>query len=280
MRELRTTSAVLRSGTTKSEIAWAIQKGRWTQVIHGVLGRGPEPPTKLDIARATALVTDGTCHGLVAGELHGFDNVRAGGPEVWVPRSCRSERAGVKRKLHLPRETVTLHQVACTTAADTLLELADRLEDDPWEQALEFCLRTQRVAPSVVASWRHARVRRVLDIRGIEVPPTDSLLETLAVQLIRRGGLPTPVRQYRIVDPHTVRTLARCDLVWPALGIFVELDGQQHKDQPVYDAVRQNLIVRITGWRPIRLTWDQVTLWPTASVRELADLLLPNSLVS
>jgi very-short-patch-repair endonuclease len=281
VRELRKTSDVL-AKETKSRVQWALKTGRWTQIIQGVLGRGPKPPSKLDIARATALVTDGVCHGLVAGQLFQYDNVKADGPEVWVPRSCRSERDGIKRKLHMPTDIVTVHQVKCTTPADTLLELADRLDDIGFEQALEFGLRKQHVTRELLATWTHPRVKRVIRLRGgLGVPHTDSLLETLAIQLIREDPLlPTPTRQLPIWDQVTQRYIAKVDLCWPELRIFVELDGQQHKDQPVYDAWRQNKVSAITGWICIRLTWDQVNEWPNATLRDLRELLVPNSLVS
>ncbi|MEY2470702.1 MAG: hypothetical protein QOK28_31 [Actinomycetota bacterium] len=282
MRELRTTAAALEGGASKARIEWALKTGRWTLMIQGVYGRGPEPPSKLDIARATALVTHGVCHGLVAGELLNFDNVQADGPEVWVPRSCSNRRAGVSRTSRMPSDTVEVAQVRCTNAAETLLELADRLGDDEWEQALEFCLRKGHVTPELIGSWRHRRIRRVVGSRGgVQLPHTDSLLETLGIQLIRSDPtLPTPTRQLRIFDPMSERFIARVDLCWPALGIFLELDGQQHRDQPVYDATRQNKVTAATRWLCVRLTWDQVTKWPEATLRDLRPLLVPNCLVS
>jgi very-short-patch-repair endonuclease len=62
-------------------------------------------------------------------------------------------------------------------------------------------------------------------------------------------------------------------LCWPELGVFLELDGQQHKDQPVYDASRQNRIAIATGWRPGRYTWDQIKNFAKATLREIAALL-------
>ena len=116
---------------------------------------------------------------------------------------------------------------------------------------------------------------------GLDVPQTDSLLETLAIQLIRREGLPEPVRQYRVYDPVTGRVVARLDLAWPELGIFVELDGQQHKDQPVYDARRQTLVTTIKRWQCGRLTWEDVVVRPEWGAQQLAGLLIPvGSLVS
>jgi very-short-patch-repair endonuclease len=65
---------------------------------------------------------------------------------------------------------------------------------------------------------------------------------------------------------------ARVDLAWPDLGLFVELDGQHHKDQPVYDSRRETAVVAATGWRCGRFTWTEVVRVPTATARRLADL--------
>ena len=114
------------------------------------------------------------------------------------------------------------------------------------------------------------RIRRVLARRG-NVPPTESLLETLMVQLIRRAGLPEPLRQHRVVTRHGT-FVARVDLCWPAFGVFVELDGQGHKDQPVYDAARQTAVTVATGWRVARFTWWQVTRSPKWCARQLREM--------
>lgn len=108
MRELRTTARVRQSGKSEDHIRWALSTGRWTRVIHGVLGRGDAKPTRLDKARATALATDGVVHGLAAGELHNFDGVKAADPEVWVSRNANADRKGVRRTARLPTETVAI----------------------------------------------------------------------------------------------------------------------------------------------------------------------------
>src|SRR5207245_2834238 len=103
------------------------------------------------------------------------------------------------------------------------------------------------------------RIRRVLALQPPGAPPTESLLETLMVQLARRvTDLGPPTRQLEIVDEHGT-FIARLDLCWPELGLFLELDGQQHKDQPVYDARRETAVVAGTGWLPGRFTWHEVT---------------------
>jgi hypothetical protein len=166
------------------------------------------------------------------------------------------------------------------TPSDALFELASRLDDDHWEQALEFCLRESHVTRDQLVAWQQPntiagrRVRRVVAARGgLDIPPTGSILETMAVQLIRRDpSLPTPIRQYAIYDAND-NFVGRPDLSWPDLGIFLELDGQQHAGQPVYDARRQTRITIATGWWPGRLTWDEVNYFPESTLRELAALL-------
>jgi very-short-patch-repair endonuclease len=94
-------------------------------------------------------------------------------------------------------------------------------------------------------------------------PPTESLLETLMVQLCRRvPNLPALERQLR-VGPY------RLDLSLPDPGVFFELDGQQHKDQPVYDAYRETTVVALTGWPCGRFTWTDVTRLPKTTARRV-----------
>lgn len=86
------------------------------------------------------------------------------------------------------------------------------------------------------------------------------------VQLIRTvPGLPEPVRQL-------VVGWARVDLAWPGIGLFIELDGQQHTGQPVYDARRETAVVAATGWLCGRFTWTEVVRLPLSTGRRLAEL--------
>jgi very-short-patch-repair endonuclease len=92
------------------------------------------------------------------------------------------------------------------------------------------------------------------------------------VQLARQvPGLPPPTRQLEVFDEHGI-FIARLDLSWPELGLFLELDGQQHKDQPVYDARRETAVVAATGWLPGRFTWHEVRRIPHQTVRRLEAL--------
>jgi hypothetical protein len=251
------------SGLTRHALAWGEGIGRWRRVQQGIYADGPEPATPLDRERAKVLAARSVARGGLAGVLLGLDSVDLDG---------RPTRRNALEPVHI----VDVHGMPCADAYQTLVDLAACLDDNTWEQALESALRKRLVS---VAAFDDVlpctpgvrRIRRVLARRG-DVPPTESLLETLMVQLARTiPGLSEPARQY-VVTWADGRFVARVDLCWPDLGVFVELDGQGHKDQPVYDANRQTAVVATTGWLVGRFTWREVTRTPTTTARRLAAL--------
>ena len=270
MRHLFTTADARAAGITESALRWGVRTGRWRRIIRRVYGVGPEPPSTLDTARAHVLASGGCARGTLAGLLHGFDGVEEVDPDRRWRRPIPDDRITVVAGL------------PCIDALQTLLDLAAAVDDDTWEQALESALRQGVVAlPELEVGARElgqgriagaARIRRVLAQRPQGAPPTESLLETLMVQLARRlPGLPPPTRQYVVVDAGG-RFVARVDLCWPELGLFLELDGQRHKDQPEYDARRQTAVTAATGWLVGRFTWREVRYLPETTLRRLAEL--------
>ena len=248
------------SGLSSNALRWGEKIGRWRRVQRGVYAEGPDPVTPLDRERAQVLASRSPARGGLAGVLFGLDGVTLDG--------APTRRSNV--------DSIVVGGTPCADARQTLLDLAATLDDDRWEQALESALRRRLVTlaafdvvPRGLPGSR--RIRRVLDRRG-DVPPTESLLETLMVQLIRTvPALPEPTRQHRVLRADG-SFVARVDLCWPRLGVFIELDGQQHKDQPVYDAHRQTAVVIATGWRVARFTWREVVHTPRATARRLAVL--------
>lgn len=74
-------------------------------------------------------------------------------------------------------------------------------------------------------------------------PATESYLETRAVQLLRRFGLPTGQRQVELRDPRGA-FIARVDLLLDGL-LVVELDGREHH-------------VREAAFERDRARWDRI----------------------
>ena len=210
---------------------------------------------------------DSRAAGCLAGVLYGLDGI------------ALDDRPTRERKI---TNVQVVHGIPCSDGTQTMIDLAARVDDLVWEQALESALRKRLTTiPAVFASLPllgarrtpgTPRIRRVLALRPEGAPPTESLLETLMVQLARNvPGLGPPTRQLEIYNEHG-EFVARLDLSWPEIGLFAELDGQQHKDQPVYDARRETAVVAATGWLPGRFTWHEVTRIPRQTERRLAAL--------
>jgi very-short-patch-repair endonuclease len=251
-------------GMTQAELRWGERKGRWRRVDRGVWAEGPDDPTELDRARAAVMATGGVASHHLAGALHGLDAVTLDGPWVTQPRAANGRRPHATRRVVPPERIVTVGGLPCTDGTQTLVDLARSLDDLRWEQALECGLRKRLTTVGEVA---HAN-RRVMALRPDGAPPTESLLETLFVQLCRTvPGLPEPVRQLWIGEAQ-----ARLDTAWPELGLFAELDGEHHKDQPVYDPRRETAVVAATGWLCGRFTWTEVVRVPRSTARRLGEL--------
>lgn len=240
-------------------------------------------PNEVELALSTLVAVDGIASHSLAGGIHGLDSVRLAAPFVTVSPESRSGRPGLRKRNLASERVITLRGYRCTDGLQTLVDLAAVMTDIMWEQALESALRMRLTTIDAIESILPdlargrtpgvKRIRRVLGLRPPGAPPTESLLETLAVQLIRTDPtLPTPERQVEVFD-RWERFVARVDLAYPSHDVFLELDGQQHLDQPQYDATRQTAVVAAMKWLPARFTWDDITRQQRHTLRRLGELL-------
>jgi hypothetical protein len=282
MRTAFTTAQARVRGITEASLKWQVGKGTMQRVERGVYLDGTEPANAVERALAQVVAVGGVAAGSLAGVLHGLDSVHIRRPFVAVPATHPTKRDDVMRRCYFVGDVGEARGIACTTGMQTLIELASSLDDITWEQALESALRKRLFVATeledrleVLGASRvpgTARIRRVLKLRPPGAPPTESLLETLMVQLIRiETNLPAPTRQVVVNNRHD-QFIARVDLGWPDVGLFLELDGQQHKDQPVYDARRETAVVATTGWLPGRFTWYEETRIPKPTARRVEEL--------
>src|SRR5579859_471049 len=271
MRRLYKVEELRQLGFTRSAVRWGERVGRWRRVEAGVYADGPEEPTELDRARAAVLVTGGAASGCLAAVLLQFDGVELRGVEVMVHPSGNGRRPGARRREVPSERLVVVEGIPCTDGLQTLVDLAADLDDRRWEQVLESALRRRATTIADVeqaaagSSPGVARMRRVLALRPPDAPPTESLLETLMVQLARTvPGLGVLSRQVNVFGADGT-FVARVDLASLQLGLFIELDGQHHRGQPVYDARRETGIVAATGWLCGRFTWHEVVYLPAVT---------------
>lgn len=234
-------------GVSDRQLDWSVRTGKLLRLARGAYFEGDRAPFPFEHSLARVMSSKRHAGGELAAALHGFDgfDVPGDGDYSNVPRS---------------------------SARETLLALAAITTDIRWEWALEWCLRKELTTIADVEAalqthrYGNSRIRRILKLRPDGAPPTGSVLETMAVQLIRREPrLPTPSRQVKVRHWSV-------DLAWREEGVFLELDGEWHKDQPRYDAVRQTGVVVTTGWLVGRYTWTDIVYQPNSTLRSLTAL--------
>ena len=239
MRELFTMGDLRTAGVSRQQVRTGERHGMWSRAGHGVYCEGSGTPSRLDGVS------------LVAADV-------------------------ARRRPIVAEHIVLVGGVPCTDGTLTMVDLAGLVDDLVWEQALESALRkglTTIEAIEALAPGRRgaARIKRVLALRPPGAPPTGSLLETLTVQLLRPlPDVPEPERQVEIHNRHG-DFVAIVDFAWRWPGYFTELDGQQHKDQPVYDARRQTAVTAATGWPCGRFTWHEIVHLPNATARRFSE---------
>ena len=96
----------------------------------------------------------------------------------------------------------------------------------------------------------------------------ESVGETRTYWCCYQQGLPMPEPQVEIMAADG-RVVARVDFAWPELKVFLEFDGrikyekllregERPSDVVIREKRREELVCRLTGWRCIRITWDDL----------------------
>ena len=173
--------------------------------------------------------------------------------------------------------------IRCTNATRTCIDLGARLDADALEALINRAIRLRLTHPDrlitrflqIARRGRDgcATTRQVLKRIDPTLEPAESDLETLLIQVLRRFGVPLPVRQFPVrVDGRQYRL----DFAFPDLMVAIESDGFTfHADRASFehDRERQNRLV-LPGWRILRFTWRQICgrpEWVARQVRAAID---------
>lgn len=186
-------------------------------------------------------------------------------------RTGRAE-AGVRqhRGRLLPSDTVLHNGVPVVSPTRAALEITTMTDVEHSLVVLNDFLH-RGLTTHEKLSARYAMMNRWPDtlhtdlILRLSDGAAESVGESRAHYLCWSQGLPAPVPQYAIRDRNG-SVIARVDLAWPELGVFLEFDGkvkyERHRrdGESVTEAVlrekrREELICEITGWRCIRIVW-------------------------
>jgi very-short-patch-repair endonuclease len=180
--------------------------------------------------------------------------------EVVLPPGQRwNPGADVRVRSMLPgRDLVRCGRWAATSPVDTAVDLIRFPDVTDGVVLLDRLVRegmvrlpdVRRAAADLPRCWGSGRAR---EVAGLADGLAESSQETRLRLLIRRGGLPAPVAQFRITDPDGL--VARVDLAYPELKLAIEYDGMWHGERRAFldDRRRLNRLLA-AGWVVLHVT--------------------------
>jgi hypothetical protein len=207
-----------------------------------------------------------------AGRLHRFDGLPWVVPTVTVPHRHTKTFRGVV--VHQSTDisddhTKRIRGLSVTTAERTIIDLAVVLTDARLDWILDRALSSGSVDLEVLAALFSTigrrgkpgttRIRRLLDKRGADYQPPDTVLEQRLLDLILGAGLARPTPQFR--PPWLVPTAGRVDFAYPKKRLIIEGDSRKWHllmDSFQTDRHRDNQ-AQLAGWRILRFTWRDIT---------------------
>jgi very-short-patch-repair endonuclease len=252
-----------------------VDRGYLHRVHRGVYRVGHTAP--LDFDREMAAVLACGTRTVVSHGSAAYVYALAPRPEgyVHVTGPDRRSRAGIRlhRSPLTPDDVTRWHGVPVTRPARTLVDLAADADMLHVERAVEDALRRRLVTRlALEAEARRGRPgsATIRELLRLERAPalTSSEAEMRLVALIRAAGLPAP--------EHNVVLLGlEVDLVWPAQGLVVEVDGfTYHSGRAAFERDRvRDARLTASGLRVMRVTWRQLSARPHAVIARLAEAL-------
>lgn len=280
---LLTRADVLGAGVTDRLTGRRVGDRVWQPLYPGVYLTGSATPTwRQRLLAATMAAGDSAVASHRAAALvWGLDGFRTAPLEVTVPITCGPLPADVivhrTRRLD-PRDHTVYDGQPVTVVERTLLDLARERSWRTVEVALESAIRLGHTSDVKVRRFleegsRRGRkgvrkLRAVLDERAGQ-RTTGSALEVSFLRLVRRAGLPKPVRQHPISLGRD--EVAVVDFAWPGRLFAVEVDGfDAHGGREAFyrDRARDNAI-RDLGWGLRRVTADDIRARPNELIAAL-----------
>jgi very-short-patch-repair endonuclease len=169
-----------------------------------------------------------------------------------------------ERCVLLPGDTGRIDCIAVTSGARTLIDLAQSLDPNRLERALESAIRLGLITPEYlmrrmkrVGTQGRRCIKNLVQIlvqRG-DAPPSDSDFEIELLQVLRNGRLPLPERQVEIHDEEGF--IARADFVYELAKLIIEADSFKYhgtKNGWENDNRKRARLIAL-GYRILPVTW-------------------------
>lgn len=286
-RGLITRNQAIQAGLSKRTIQRRLESATWERVLPCVYRLPSAPSTWIQLVTAAHLWAGegAVVSHRAAAALLKLDGFEEGPAELTLPRRVRPPSLDVVLHYNaVPRGDIqTSGPLEVTNATRTLIDLASVADMDTLEIALESALR-RGVTSLTRLRWRMeqpgtrgrpgaAALRRLLLVRGSPARPGESPLEVRLLQLIRRSGLPEPVRQFELREGP--RVLARLDLAYPQALVCIECDGYTyHSGRAIWQRdLRRGNAVTARGWSILHVTWADLRERPGEMLAEIEESL-------
>src|SRR4051812_10223514 len=271
-----------RLGLTTDGVAKRMQAGRLHRIHRGVYAVGHRMLTTHGHWMAAVLACG---EGAVlscrdSAELWGLRR-RSGRSyvDVTTPRRGGRTRRGIRvhsgANLH-PDDVTTHDGIPCTTVARTLLDLAEVVDRNGLQRAVERAeaLRLFDLA-AITALLARSNGRRGAPalrsaIARYEDTVTRSELEDAVLAICADAHLPRPK-----VNAWLPELNVEVDFMWPDHRLIVETDGHEHHGtrMAIERDHRRDRRLRALGWLVERFTWREITHEPRAVEAALRELL-------
>lgn len=284
---LITLDQALATGLTERQIHYRHDAGKWDRIYPTVyrLAGTPHSPEQNLLAVVLWLRPRVVVSHRPAAALWGFDDFGLGIVEVTADRKVRAPQGIVvhRSKVMPSHHRTTRGPFPVTSAVRTLIDLGAVITD---EQALEIALdcglRLRRYdldelrrELDFMGERRHpgvAALRALVDLRRPDDNPSRSGLEIKVLRVLRRAGLPAPIRNYVArVGPKR----REIDLAYPHAMVGIECHSKKHhfgNFAEEQDLVRDRDLT-LLGWRIIYVTHRQLKRDPGGFVDAVSSLL-------
>jgi hypothetical protein len=265
------TEQALECGMTSRQVQYRVQTGTWTRPFRGVLRVFDMADNRDRLRAAVAALPTATVSHQSAAEIHTIPNVRRGLAVVSVHTQTTHAFPAVKvhRNHDLDPSHVTIRDgLPVTTVCRTIIDLAAVLTADHVGAIVDDLLAAKRftvpeLEGAVALVSRRGKpgsacLHEILALRRDEPDPSATPLERRGFEVLHDGGLPAPIREYRMPwnENH------RFDAAYPEARIAIEWDSRRwHTQVSAFETDRRrDRQAAAHGWRVLRFTWQDVSL--------------------
>jgi very-short-patch-repair endonuclease len=255
------------SGLTKEQIRFR-ERFIWTRLYPMVFRMPGAPATWRAGIRAACIAgqPNAVLSHRTAARVYGLPGGREDMVEMTCPRWRRTQTAGLmihETTFVPPCDVQLVDDLPIVRPERAVFELASVYRSVDFIERVLHSARRQRLITLASTRATFERLagrgrpgvtvfRAALDRWQPLQRPTESEMETLLLQVLRRNGLPEPVLQHEVFD-ESARFVARVDAAYPSFRILIEYDSmQEHSDEWALtrDASRRNRLLAL-GYQPL-----------------------------